>query len=334
MVIHLADQKDRLLRPLTARQVCELPDPPVSDVLLGPYVVRRNRLVLVGDSGHGKTTLALQMVAGIVTGGDVLGHRGCGGGVRALIVDLEQGLRSIKRGLREADLADRDDVICVRSPDGLALDSDPEHVAELDRVIAETQPAVVVLDPYYKAHQAADPNAERPIVDLMRVLDALRDRHGFALILPAHPRKQAVGQNGRARKLTLHDVAGSGAIVRGAEVVLGIERGKPGYARLRYLKDRDGDLPGGEALPLLFSRGEGFRVNEWEVATEEQLVMRALEEGSEHEWWTLKEWRATLKIREQRARELLARLTDEGLFEYAEGPAGRDKRAKCWRVLP
>lgn len=41
-------------------------------------------------------------------------------------------------------------------------------------------------------------------------------------LLPAHPRKDIAGRDG-ARKLTLHDVAGSGAIVRGAEVLLGLE---------------------------------------------------------------------------------------------------------------
>jgi hypothetical protein len=293
--------------------------------------VRGCRTILVGDSGHGKTTLALQMVAGIVRGDDVLGHRGAGS-ARALLVDLEQGVRSVKRGLRESGLADRDDVYCVLCPEGLALDSeDLEHLAELDRVIAETMPAVVVLDPFYKAHQADDPNAERPVVDLMRRLDALRSRHGFALILPAHPRKQTVGQNG-VRKLTLHDVAGSGAIVRGAEVVLGIERGNPGYSRLRYLKDRDGDLPVGEAVPLLFTRGEGFRLDEREAETEEQLAMRALEAGSDHVWRTLREWKTALEVGEKKARELLDRLTDERLFEYAEGPPGRARDARCWRV--
>ena len=121
----------------------------------------------------------------------------------------------------------------------------------------------------------------------MRVLDALRAEFGFALILPAHPRKDVVSSNG-ARKLTLHDVAGSGAITRGAELVLGLERLSHGYARLRILKDRDGDLPVGEALPLIFERGHGFRLDPKEEQTADDLEQRILNDTGG--WRTVKEW--------------------------------------------
>ena len=51
---------------LTARGVCELPDPPKSDELLGPLVVRGSRLVLGGNTGEGKTTMALAIVRAVV----------------------------------------------------------------------------------------------------------------------------------------------------------------------------------------------------------------------------------------------------------------------------
>ena len=79
-------------------------------------------------------------------------------------------------------------MIVVRSPDGLALDENPVHLAELERLLDAHRPAVVVLDPFYKAHRG-DANEERAVVDLMRYLDALRARHGFALIMPSQPRK-------------------------------------------------------------------------------------------------------------------------------------------------
>jgi len=73
------------------------------------------------------------------------------------------------------------------------------------------------------------------------------------------------------RRLTLHDVSGSGAVVRGAEVVIGIERLSHGYARLRILKDRDSDLPVGEAWPLIFTRGEGFKLNPKDEHSAEEM---------------------------------------------------------------
>jgi AAA domain len=321
------------LEVLTARALAALPDPPEADLLLGPLVRRGARTVIVGDTGHGKTALVAQLVRAILAGEDVLGYSGAAVGP-GLIVDLEQGLRTIKRILAETRLDQRDDLLYVACPDGLALGldpkaSDPDHLAELDRIIADHKPAVVSLDPFYKAHRG-DANEERGVVDLMRVLDALRARHGFALILPAHPRKDATS-NG-VRKLTLHDVAGSGAIVRGAELVLAIERLSHGYARLRILKDRDGDLPVGEAWPLIFTRAEGFKLDPKEERSAEELEQRIL--SDEGGWRTVKEWAGELSIREKRTKDLLEQLVESGHVESAVGPPGRSSRAHCYRTAP
>ncbi len=305
-----------------------LPDPPAEANLAGPYLFRGHRTVIVGDTGHGKTTLTMQFVAAAVTGSDVLGHRGAGVGP-GMIVDLEQGLKSIKRLLPEVGLHERDDVIYVRAPDGLSLDSDDDHRAALDRALHHHRPSVVMLDPFYKAHRG-DSNDERAVVDLMRYLDALRSRYGFALVIPAHPRKDPASSP--ARKLTLHDVAGSGAVTRGAELVLAIERLAHGYARLRVLKDRDGDFEVGEAFPLLFTRGEGFRLDPKEETTAEELEAQVLANGGE--WRTVKEWAALLGIREKRAKDMLEQLVASGLVESTVGPPGRSPKAHCYRTAP
>jgi len=312
----------------TAREICETPDPPDSHQLVGPLVGRGSRTIVVADTGHGKTTLALQLAKAVLTGHEALGYDGAGVGP-VLVLDLEQGERSIKRTLRDAGLAGRDDVHHVAVPDGLALDSDDDHRAELERVVAELAPAVFILDPYYKAHRG-DANEERAVVDLMRYLDGLRSRYGFALILPAHPRKEQTS-NG-ARKLTLHDVSGSGAIVRGAELVLGLERLSHGYARLRILKDRDGDLPVGDAWPLIFTRGEGFKLDPKEEKTAEELDQRVLADTGG--WRTVKEWAAELGIREKRAKELLEQHVASGTVETVVGPPGRSPRAHCYSTAP
>jgi AAA domain len=266
----------------TGRALGELPDPGEADMLAGPLVVRGARTIIVGDTGHGKTTLAAQLAAAVLTGDEVLSYTGAGVGP-VLIVDLEQGIRSLKRTAREVGFDQREDVFYVHAPDGLSLDSDEIDREELKNVIAEHQPAVLILDPYYKAH-TGDSNEERAVVDLMRYLDGLRSGYGFALILPAHPRKDP-GSSG-PRKLTLHDVAGSGAAVRGAEVVVAIERLSHGYARLRVLKDRDGDLPVGEAWPLLFTRGEGFRLDPKEEQSVDELERRITADKSD-DWLPL-----------------------------------------------
>ena len=321
-----------VLDVLSAREFSALPEPPESAQLLGPLIRRGERTILPGDTGHGKTSLALQMIAGVLRGEDVLGYVGAGVGP-VLLVDLEQGVRSIKRGLREAGLADRDDVYVVSVPDGLALDSDDEHYAELGRVIRDHLPVVVLLDPYYKAHRADDPNAERPIIDLMRRLDALRAEYGFALLMPAHPRKDLPGRDG-PRKLTLHDISGSGAVVRGAEVVIGIERLSHGYARLRILKDRDGDLEVGDVWPLVFDRERGFRLDPKEEIAQEVIEQKIRDELDRGALWTVKQWGAHLKIREGRAKKILDELAAAGALTIIVGPPGRKANARCYGTAP
>ena len=89
--------------------------------------------MLGGGTGEGKTTVSMSIVRAVVLGDDFLDWTGGGG--RALVIDAEQGLKTVKRRLREAGLADCDAVDYVRVPDGLALDSDERHVAEVERVL-------------------------------------------------------------------------------------------------------------------------------------------------------------------------------------------------------
>jgi AAA domain-containing protein len=240
-----------VLEVITARDLCRLPDPPASDELLGNLIVRRQRTVIGADTGAGKTTFMLEMLGGIVTRKQILGFSGAGG--RALVIDAEQGLKTIKRRLRETGLADSELVDYIRVPDGLSLDSDEAEAAAVEQRLAEGEYVVVLADPLYKLHRG-DSNGEREAVDLMRRFDGWRERYGFALILNVHIRKPPVGA-----KFSMHEFFGSSAYLRGAEVVLGLQRIRDGYSRLHFFKDREGDLPVGSAWGLLFDRENGYR---------------------------------------------------------------------------
>lgn len=235
---------------MTAREICALPDVADTEEVLGSLAIRRQRVVVGAHTGHGKTTLVLQMTQAVVTGGELLGYRGSGG--RALIIDGEQGLRTIKRRLREAGLQDCETIDVLRAPDGLALDQERAEREELELVLSRGYD-VVIADPLYKLHRG-DSNDERSAVDLMRVFDDWRDRFGFALVMVAHCRKPPAGA-----RFTMHEFFGSSAYLRGAEVVVGLQQLRPGYSRLHFFKDRDGDLPVGESWGLLFDRETGFR---------------------------------------------------------------------------
>jgi 5S rRNA maturation endonuclease (ribonuclease M5) len=238
------------LSVIAAREFCDRAEATATEQLVGALIVRGQRTILGGHSGEGKTTFALQMLAASVDGREFLGFQGIGD-CRALIIDAEQSGRTLKRRLRETGL-DREDVDILHRPEGLSLDSDDGQAADIEQVLAEGNYDVVLIDPLYKLH-TGDANDERAMTDLMRRFDGWRETYRFALILPAHLRKPV--QHG---KPTMHDIAGHGAIVRGAEVVLGIQLKSEGHSRLLFWKDRDGDLPRGKAWNLLFDREHGF----------------------------------------------------------------------------
>ena len=258
------------LQTLTARALCELPDPPETDELLGSLVVRGQRIVIGAHTGEGKTTIALQVVRAVVTGEGFLEWAGRAGG-RALVIDAEQGLKTIKRRLREAGLERSEQVDYLRAPDGLGLDSNEHDVSGLEAILAAGSYSIVAADPLYKLHDG-NSNDEREAVNLMRRFDGWRDKFGFALLLPVHLRKPIPGE-----KFSIHDVFGSSAYVRGAEVVLGLRRVSNGFAELSFFKDRDGDLPVGDKWGLIFDHESGFRRAPEEDVGDEVLVERLLQ---------------------------------------------------------
>ena len=239
------------LDALTVKATYALPDPPDSDELLGGLLVRRQRTIIGADTGAGKSTIALAMLAAVVTEGEWLGFRGSGG--RALVVDAEQGLKTIKKRLREAQLDDCELIDYIRVPAGLSLNDDEQQAAEIERHLAKHNYVAVLADPLYKLH-TGDSNDERAAVDLMSRFDDWRERYGFALALLSHTRKPPIGA-----KFSMHEFFGSSAYLRGAEIILGLQRVRDGYARLHFFKDRDGDLPVGSSWGLLFDRDAGYR---------------------------------------------------------------------------
>jgi AAA domain/HTH domain len=302
---------------VTARELCELPDPPVSDELLGPLLVRGARTVLGAHTGEGKTTLALQLVQAVVMQREFLDW--CGRGGRALVIDAEQGLRTIKRRLREAGLERSDEVDYLRVPDGLALDADGGDVARLEALLESGDYALVAADPLYKLHRG-DSNEERHAVDLMRRLDQWRSRFGFALLMMVHRRKVQPSASG----FSIDDLFGSGAYLRGAEVVLGLKRPSPGYARLYFFKDRDGDLPVGETWGLLFDRDDGFRRDPDDGKPKETARDKVRERLEAQPGLTLEQLAAATGVSERTVRKALTDLA----AEHDTGKHGK----KLWRL--
>jgi hypothetical protein len=270
---------------LTAREFCELEDPD-TPVLLGsktrgPLLRYGDRLVVGAGSGAGKTTMCMRIIRAVVLREKFLEWKGQLDDARALVLDLEQGRRSIKRSLRQAGLDETDRVDYVAIPDGLSIDHHEQQQEWLYEQLQIGSYSVVMFDPLYKLHDG-DANDEQAMVRLMKLIDGWRSEFGFSLLLPAHLRKS--DKSGRS-KPTMDDIAGSQAFVRGAEVVLGLEllSGIPegsdaiGKSRLFFWKDRDGDLPTGSEWMLSFKPDPiGFTRDEEANLTTAQLVIKKL----------------------------------------------------------
>jgi hypothetical protein len=137
-------------------------------------------------------------------------------------------------------------------------------------------------------------------------------------------------------KFSIHDLFGSSAYVRGAEVVLGLRRVSDGYAKLHFLKDRDGDLPISTAWGLLFDQEEGFRrdPNDGVIRDLREELLELLADG---EWWTLTVLRKTkdeggVGADRDKIKAELEGMTVDGSLEFELGPEGQRRDAKCWRL--
>jgi hypothetical protein len=256
---------------LSAREVMQLPDPDEEGYLLGPLIYRGHRIVVGGWTGHGKTTFTLHMTAAATYGREFLGWEGKGN-LRALVVDVEQGTRTIKRRIRETGLEDSDRVKYLRVPDGLALNSDEDAIAMMEKIFVDGRYDIVLADPLYKL-TTGDLNDTRAATELMRRFDDWRDRYQFALILPMHCRKPKPDS-----QLSPHDLFGSSAWQWGAEMLLGLERKSRSHSWLHWWKDREGECTDvratvGQHWSLDFRRETGFRL--YDTGVQEQMFETA-----------------------------------------------------------
>ncbi len=266
-------EKSFLERLQTAREFCETERMP-PERLVGPLGMRGERLVVAGETGKGKSTFCSQMVRAAVYGEEFLGWKGKGG-IRALILDAEQGGITIERRFRALGLEQSDDVDILPLPEGAALDMRPIERQWMEEIFSVGQYGIVMADPLYKLFRGggnggSGDGGERAAVEFMRWWDRWRlGADGrwdpFLLVLPMHARKPPPGTS-----FSMAEIFGSSAWIRGCEKVVGIQMLNPGYSQLHFWKDRDGfgeeadreDDPtfrSGDIWGLTFNREDGFK---------------------------------------------------------------------------
>jgi AAA domain/DnaB-like helicase N terminal domain len=162
---------------------------------------RRDRLVLTGDEGGGKSTLIRQLAVCAAAGLDPFDPEGPRYEPRrVLVVDCENSYVLSQRRYRpliraaEEIAGSLDDRLCVYlRPRGLDLTRRPDSGWLLRRV-EDVRPDLITVGPVYRLHQG-DPSEESDARRVSVALDSLREVCDSALIVEGHaPHGSGVGR--------------------------------------------------------------------------------------------------------------------------------------------
>lgn len=204
------------------------------DWLVPGLLERGDRLILTGAEGFGKTELATQLVMSVA--GSLHPFSGQPteyGEPRVLVIDCENpealtrrryrriaGAIDSARAMWEAPPLDWGKRVKVEMRRGGLNLLEPADVAWLESMVAAASPDLLALGPLYKLHNGNVNDAEQ-MGQMLRTIDRLRERHGFALITEAHASKTQNGQGVRTM-----EPEGSAVFLRWPEFGMGLRRNK------------------------------------------------------------------------------------------------------------
>ena len=226
--------------------------------LLGDFLRVGEVTILGGHGGQGKSTMSLEMVHAVTTGGEFLGAE-CSVG-RAIVVDLEQGIGVAQRAVMKTFFPRGfdDGVPVSEQVQGMDFGPYAEHVRwcdwregagpdgwdemfEVIEELLEEEPTdLVLLDPVYKLMLGRNSNEAEIVGQLVACIDSIRSRHpDVAWLIPMHPRKPPAGGGGGMR---MHDLFGAAMWSWWASAVFMLWRTGGRGATLRVEKDRLGRM--------------------------------------------------------------------------------------------
>lgn len=173
------------------------PTPPAPWVV--PGLLRADwRVLFVAPEGAGKSTL-LRTIATAAAAGVHPFARTPIVPVRALVVDAENPRAAVDEGFRLVtdrlpEAGDPDRLWLWHRPGGINVRSRVDRAA-LDAACAHVRPDLVCLGPLYKTYRRK-PGEDHEIAaeECQAVLDDLRTRHGFALVIEHHAPKATGGK--------------------------------------------------------------------------------------------------------------------------------------------
>lgn len=179
----------------------------IAPVVIPGMMHRDYRTIVVAEEGAGKSLLLRTIAMSASQGFHPFSHQRIRP-VRALIVDLENPAQAILQTAvpfseqlryRDPDGYDSDRLRIWRRPGGIEIRKMADR-AELQREIAFHRPELVCIGPIYKMYRrGANESYEDSADEAMAVLDDLRTKYEFALVMEHHAAK---GKSGEKRDLT------------------------------------------------------------------------------------------------------------------------------------
>jgi hypothetical protein len=154
-----------------------------------PGLLRQDwRCLVVGREGEGKSILLRQIAVAASCGIHPFMAESITP-ARVLIVDLENPQDEIRRWIERLTVAcggQTGEGRLWHRPGGIDLRNRAER-ADLEGVLRVRRPNLLVLGPLYKAFQSrSNENDEQATAETQHILDDLRTRYGFALLLETH----------------------------------------------------------------------------------------------------------------------------------------------------
>ena len=230
--------------------------------LWNPYIPFGKLTILQGDSGNGKTYLAMYLCAAC-TNGKPLPHMEMIEPCNVIYQTAEDGLDdTIKPRLEEAG-ADLSRVLTIND-----YDTDPLTLADerIEKAIRQTDAKLVIIDPIQAFLGAnVDMNRANEVRPLLRKIADVAQRTGCAIVLIGHLNK-ASGQQSGYRNLGSIDFRAASRSV----LVVGKSKDDPNIRVMAH--DKSSLAPAGTSLAFVLGDEDGFRwIGDYDVTADELL---------------------------------------------------------------
>ncbi|MBQ6304338.1 MAG: AAA family ATPase [Clostridiales bacterium] len=232
------------------------------DFLWNPYIPFGKLTILQGDSGNGKTYLAMHLCAAC-TNGKPLPHMEPMEPCNVIYQTAEDGLDdTIKPRLEEAG-ADLSRVLTIND-----YDTDPLTLADerIEKAIIQNNAKLVIIDPIQAFLGAnVDMNRANEVRPLLRKIADVAQRTGCAIVLIGHLNK-ASGQQSGYRNLGSIDFRAASRSV----LVVGKSKDDPNVRVMAH--DKSSLAPAGQSLAFVLGDEDGFRwIGDYDITADERL---------------------------------------------------------------